>query len=64
MKKQILVFSLLIIPTFFFEAYAQNTFPDETISQKWEYLTWYFWGGMCEKNIIKTGANIDVYFFD
>jgi hypothetical protein len=61
MKKQILVFSLLIIPTFFFEAYAQNTFPDETISQKWEYLHFSFWdGASCQKRIIKNGIKKDI----
>jgi hypothetical protein len=60
MKKQILVFSLLIIPTFFFETYAQNTFPDETISQKWHYIHFRFWSGSCERRVIKNGNKLDI----
>lgn len=39
-------------------AYTQDIFPDETQNQEWEYVTWNFWGGYCEKRIIKTGAAI------
>lgn len=37
---------------------AQIKFPDETINQKWEYVVWNFWGGKCEKRILKQGKKI------
>ena len=40
---------------------AQIKFPDETINQKWEYVIWNFWGGKCEKRIIKHGNKVALY---
>lgn len=34
---------------------AQDVFPDTADQQVWEYVTWYFWGGMCELKQIRTG---------
>lgn len=52
---KIIVLSLIIISTIFNTLYSQITFPDENVDQKWEYVTWHFWGGQCQKRIIKNG---------
>lgn len=40
-------------------ANAQNQFPDEHVIQKWEYVTWYFWGGKCELRKIKNAEVVE-----
>ncbi len=60
MKTTTLILSLAILLAFASDANAQTNFPDETVSQKWEYVTWYFWGGHCEKRIIKNGNVAEV----
>ncbi len=37
---------------------AQAVFPDETQPHKWEYVTWFFWGGQCQKKIILNGDKV------
>ncbi|MEL6986788.1 MAG: T9SS type A sorting domain-containing protein [Bacteroidota bacterium] len=47
---------LLISSTYLLnDSNAQTSFPDEKVNQKWEYVTWFFWGGHCESRIVKTG---------
>jgi len=48
----LLIFWLLQSPR---SAMAQSVFPDSTDHQVWEYVTWYFWGGMCALQQIRTG---------
>lgn len=53
MKKQVL--SLLALFCILPFSFSQAPFPTENDTQKWEYVTWNFWGGGCAKRIIKNG---------
>jgi hypothetical protein len=53
MKKNLLfLLALLFILPF---SFSQSPFPTENDQQKWEYITWNFWGGSCVKRILKNG---------
>jgi hypothetical protein len=58
MKKAILLlcFTAFLIPITF----SQDIFPTASDQQKWEYVTWNFWGGACQKRIIKNGQPINL----
>ena len=55
-KNTLLTCLLLLFVTHL--AHSQPVFPDETAQQKWEYVTWNFWGGLCEKRMVMTGPTI------
>lgn len=38
--------------------HAQSVFPTELVQQKWEYVTWNFWGGTCETRFVKNGDKV------
>ncbi len=37
---------------------AQDFFPDGSQHQKWEYVVWNFFGGVCERRIVVTGDSV------
>lgn len=47
------VWAMALLPA---PVHAQGVFPDSADQQVWEYVTWYFWGGMCEMKQIRTGT--------
>ena len=54
LKPFLFVLGLFVIQNTF----SQSVFPDASQNQKWEYVTWHFWGGYCEKRIILTGNHV------
>jgi hypothetical protein len=55
MKESFLILFFLISIAMYSKLFSQSFFPDEHIFQKWEYVTWNFWGGQCQKRVIKNG---------
>ncbi|MEM6264117.1 MAG: T9SS type A sorting domain-containing protein [Bacteroidota bacterium] len=57
MKRFTLIASLFILIINNYTS-AQTPFPGPSDVQKWEVVTWNFWGGYCERNLIKTGKEV------
>jgi hypothetical protein len=60
MNKLILILSIFVFSIIYNKLFSQSFFPDENVVQKWEYVTWNFWGGQCQKRIIKNGQLQDI----